>query len=460
MVHFETEETEVTVRLESDSREQGALSISASDMYSYLKWMDHFIPSSHVLVLTDIHHVIKFVEEDNESNTQVIHFQTSEKEDVIPLELRKLHIILTNPLLFSSICPFNYGIHSSIVKGYRTRLLRELISMQHNNRGYKRILPIETCYQLLSSCWKELPDCMFRDCACQSKLVDFTPDEPLLVYEQIETELGQAIEEFNHTFKIITSELMSTGSYATIEMIPYLSGIGSIHECLRTGYESILFNHSHYPQSPLFPEPLYFLQDHTSNCLVVADHPQVISISDIQPSVPISLEFQPSRETISLFCTCLDSFLQQSTEFTSEEQSYYDLLKERIHNHFCKLYLVFKKHKYIGFTIILHEQNFVGILFPISSKQLRRGSATIPGICGITVINNDVCIYYQLSFLWNYMRYKFFNKLCFVVTLKIIMLIYKNHTNEGTSCKEINGYFIFLRKWALRFVISIRIRLG
>lgn len=317
-----------------DYREVKVMSISSLDLYDYISSMDQLITSHHVLIMQNIHHLIDYVDEDSHS----IHFHSSEQDNELVLNLQHLQVVLVNPLLFSQVSPFNCGIHSFFVKSYRIKLIHEVVHLQQNKRGYKRILPIETCYDLLSSSWKGIPDRVFQEASLATKLTEYVVNDSVPVYDsQIDSQLVEAITEFEHSFKLISSEIMPISVYSVIEAIPYLSGIASIQECLRNGYSSILFNHSHYPISPLFPDPEFFLNERNVKDMIIYEEAPILTIPEIRPSLQMDCMFQPSGEMVQRFCSCLDLFLQNSNQFTEDDRLYYESLKERICSYYCTI---------------------------------------------------------------------------------------------------------------------------
>ena len=315
------------------------------DVYNYLSWLDQSLTSKHVVFMEDYLRVINHIEVNPSTGNQIIHFHTIEKESPPNLHLQHLQLFLVNSHLFTSICPFNLGIQQILIKSYRSQLIQELIHLQHNNRGYKRILPIDTCYNLLSSCWNEIPADVILDCANLSKCYEgFSTDCFSLYYQQVEVALSQSIQTFNQTFNINQSELLTTSSYSLLEIIPYIAGVSSIHECIRNNLPLVLFNHNHYPISPSFPEPEYFLKkaemkdEDTNECLPIPENQSLISLPEIERSTS-SFLFQPSTEVVNHFCLCLESFLHSSS-FSEEECLYYSSLIERIHHHYCNLLCV------------------------------------------------------------------------------------------------------------------------
>ena len=318
------------------------MTLSVIDIYNYLSWLDQSLTSKHVVFMEDYLHFINHIEINPSTGNQIIHFQTIEKESPPNLHLQHLQLFLVNSHLFTSICPFNLGIQQILIKSYRSQLIQKLIHLQHNNRGYKRILPIDTCYHLLSSCWNEIPADVILDCAYQSKCYErLSTDCFSLYYQQVEVTLSQSIQTFNQTFKINQSELLTTSSYSLLEIIPYIAGVSSIHECIRNNLPLVLFNHNHYPISPSFPEPEYFLkkaemkEEEMNECLPLQENQSLISLPEIERSTS-SFLFQPSTEVVNQFCLCLESFLHSSS-FSEEERLYYSTLIERIHDHYCKL---------------------------------------------------------------------------------------------------------------------------
>ena len=258
--------------------------------------------------------------------------------------------------MFASISPFNKGIHTALLQQYRARLLQALVDKQTNNRGYKRKLPVESCYGFLKDSWDLVPSSFIRVCSIKSQLLN----EPILSDDYLDfsktstSQLEDSLRLFETTFTLTGEQLIPLSSYTFLETNPYINGFGSISECIRyKSFVPILFNHDFYPQSEYFPSLEEFLQH--SNMVDVESPEKELEGENEKPLsqqevfsdlLDLSVHFQPSPDVVGLFCTCLDDLMNHASEqFSQEDKNYYSQLKERICNHYGTHSFVFSENK-------------------------------------------------------------------------------------------------------------------
>lgn len=302
-----------------------SLSISTAELAAYLAWLDQQFTEQHVVLMRNFHHLIQSITNDT-PDRQTIHFQPSENETPAVLELHHLQVLLVPPVVFAEVSPFNQGIQTELIQGYRARLLQELIQKQQNNRGYKRQLPIETCYELLCSAWDAIPARFIAGCCARAKLCE--AEEELEWFQSASIQFQQALLEFHKLFKGKNLVGLTMPMYSALEMNPFLAGVSCIFECLRDKtMVPLLFNHGDYPTSNLFPEPSYYLRAETE-----AKDEEVL----FQEEPLISQSVGSSSQLVEQFCTCLDGLLMMSSPHSNSDMMYYSQLKQRLRQHYCK----------------------------------------------------------------------------------------------------------------------------